>query len=174
MVDESLEEAVGRLLAQRGLTLSLAESCTGGLIGHRLTNVPGSSRYFMGGVVAYSNEAKEQALGVRHETLLRYGAVSEEVALEMAHGARHLFGTDIALGVTGIAGPSGGTHHKPVGLAFIALVAEGFEQCGRYQWRGDRLGNKENTAEEALKLLKQYLNENSPRNMGENAQSERN
>ena len=174
MVDESLEEVIGRLLVQRGLTLSLAESCTGGLIGHHLTNVPGSSHYFMGGVVAYSNEAKEQALGVEHETLLQHGAVSEEVALEMAHGARHIFGTDIALGVTGIAGPSGGTPHKPVGLAFIALVAEGFEQCKRCQWKGNRLGNKESTAKEALKLLKRYLNENSPRNMGENAQSERN
>ena len=157
MVDESLEEAIGRLLAQRGLTLSLAESCTGGLIGHRLTNVPGSSRYFMGGVAAYSNEAKEQVLGVRHKTLLQHGAVSEEVALEMAHGVRRLFGTDIALGVTGIAGPGGGTPHKPVGLVYIALVAEGFEQCERCQWEGDRVGNKESTAEEALKLLKRYL-----------------
>lgn len=157
MVDEPLEETVGRLLVQQGLTLSLAESCTGGLIGHRLTNVPGSSRYFVGSIVAYSYEAKEQALGVGHETLLQHGAVSEEVALEMAQGARRLFSTDVALGVTGIAGPGGGTPRKSVGLAFIALVAEGFERCEQHQWKGDRLKNKEQSAGTALRLLKRYL-----------------
>jgi nicotinamide-nucleotide amidase len=122
----ALEEAVGRLLAERGL--AVAESCTGGLIAHRLTNAPGSSRYFLGGVVAYANEVKERVLGVRPGTLREDGAVSREAALEMARGVRRLLGADIAISATGIAGPTGGMPEKPVGLVYVALAAEDFEQ----------------------------------------------
>ena len=153
----ALEEAVGRLLAERGLTVAVAESCTGGLIAHRLTNVPGSSRYFLGGVVAYANEVKERVLGVRSETLRRYGAVSRETALEMAREVRRLLGADIALSATGIAGPTGGTPEKPVGLVYVALAAADCEQCRRHVWQGARLHNKEQTAEAALRMLLEYL-----------------
>jgi len=152
-----LEEVVGQLLVKRGLTVAVAESCTGGLIAHRLTNVPGSSRYFLGGVVAYANEVKERVLGVSHETLGQHGAVSEETALEMAGGARLLLGADIALAVTGIAGPSGGTPEKPVGLTYVALVAKDCERCERHVWRGNRGENKEQTADAALEMLRGYL-----------------
>src|SRR5262245_47051728 len=113
--NQPLEVLVGELLKIRHLTISAAESCTGGLILHRLTNVAGSSSYVMGGVVSYSNEAKMKLLGVKPDILNQYGAVSEQVAVQMAQGARHALGTDIALSVTGIAGPSGGTETKPVG-----------------------------------------------------------
>jgi PncC family amidohydrolase len=152
-----LEEEVGELLRAKRLTLATAESCTGGLLGHLITNVPGSSAYFLGGVVAYSNEAKERLLGVRHETLMEEGAVSAAVALEMARGARALFGADLALSTTGIAGPGGGTPQKPVGLVYIALVAPDRELCERQIWGGERLENKRRSAEQALLLLKGYL-----------------
>jgi len=154
---EALEKAVGRLLREQKLTIALAESCTGGLIAHRLTNVPGSSAYLVGGVVSYANEAKERMLGVSHQTLQEHGAVSEETAREMARGVRRLLQTDVALAVTGIAGPSGGTPEKPVGLTYIALAAEGFEHCERYLWKGDRWANKEQSAEVALGMLREYL-----------------
>lgn len=155
--EPALEERVGQLLLEQGLNLALAESCTGGLIGHRITNVPGSSEYFMGGVVAYAYDAKERVLNVRHHTLYDHGAVSEETALEMARGARRLLLTDVALSVTGIAGPGGGMPEKPVGLVYIALSARDFECCERYLWSHDRLGNKEASAEAALTLLLAYL-----------------
>ncbi len=153
-----LEEKVGALLRARGLTLATAESCTGGLLGHMITNVPGSSDYFLGGVVAYSNAAKERLLGVRAETLAKEGAVSAAVALEMARGARRLFDSDLALATTGIAGPGGGTEEKPVGLVYIALVAPTRELCERHIWQGERVENKRRTAERALKLLLEHLN----------------
>jgi PncC family amidohydrolase len=153
----SVEEAIGALLTQQCLTLSTAESCTGGLLSHRITNVPGSSDYFLGGFVTYSNEAKETFLGVSHETLLSYGAVSEETAREMARGARQRMGADIAVSITGIAGPSGGTPEKPVGLVYIALSAPDAERCQRQVWHGDRTANKEQSAEAALKLIVSYL-----------------
>lgn len=158
----TLEEIVGRLLAEQGLTIAVAESCTGGLIAHRLTNVPGSSAYFMGGVVAYANEVKERVLGVSGETLSAHGAVSEETAREMARGARRLFGTDVAISSTGIAGPTGGTPQKPVGLVYVALATQGLERCERHLWRGDRLENKRRTAEAALEMLRQYLKARRP------------
>jgi PncC family amidohydrolase len=154
---EPLEKIVGQLLTEQKLTIALAESCTGGLIAHRLTNVPGSSDYFIGGVVSYANEAKERVLGVSHQTLQEHGAVSEETAREMARGVRRLFQTDVALAITGIAGPSGGTPEKPVGLTYIALAAEDLERCERYFWRGDRRANKEQSAEAALAMLCEYL-----------------
>jgi len=152
-----LAKRAGELLKEMGLTLSLAESCTGGLIAHRITNVSGSSNYFLGGVVAYSNKAKEKILGVPHEILVQYGAVSEESARAMAEGARRLFASDLALGVTGIAGPTGGTPEKPVGLVYIALAAEEEVKCERYIWKGDRLQNKAQSAEAALEMLIAYL-----------------
>lgn len=153
----TLESQVGELLGRHGLTLATAESCTGGLIAHRLTNIPGSSSYFVGGVVAYAYEAKEALLGVRRETLMQYGAVSEQVALEMARGVRQRLGADLGLSVTGIAGPGGGTPEKPVGLTYIALVGPQGERCERHTWPGDRWENKTLSAEAALRLLLTYL-----------------
>jgi PncC family amidohydrolase len=157
MSTEPLEKIVGRLLTEQKLTIALAESCTGGLIAHRLTNVPGSSAYLIGGVVSYANEAKERMLGVSHQTIQEHGAVSEETAREMSRGIRRLLQTDVALAVTGIAGPSGGTPEKPVGLTYIALAAEDLERCKKYLWQGDRWTNKEQSAEAALGMLRQYL-----------------
>jgi PncC family amidohydrolase len=151
------EEEVGALLVTRGLTLVTAESCTGGLVAHRITDVPGSSAYFLGGFVTYANEAKEGVLGVRHETLLAHGAVSEETALEMARGARQRLGADLGISTTGIAGPAGGTRDKPVGLVYVALSAPGMELCRRFVWQGDRSANKKQSAEAAMELLLSYL-----------------
>ena len=157
MQSQTLEERVGELLVRLGLTISLAESCTGGLIGHRLTNVPGSSRYFMGGVVAYDNGVKERILGVRREILAEHGAVSGETAQEMAQRARRLFNTDLALSVTGIAGPGGATPEKPIGLTHVHLSARDAEWGERHIWQGTREENKARSAEAALDLLRRYL-----------------
>jgi PncC family amidohydrolase len=153
------EEAVGKFLVRQGLTLVTAESCTGGLVSHRITNVPGSSAYYLGGFVAYANEVKEAVLGVRRETLMAHGAVSEETACEMAEGARRQTGADIGISVTGICGPTGGTPAKPVGLTYIALAAADTVRCEQYVWQGDRLVNKEQSAEAALQLIQAYLKE---------------
>jgi nicotinamide-nucleotide amidase len=130
--DEGMEETVGRLLAQRGLTLGVAESCTGGLIGHRITEVPGSSGYYLLGVVTYSDAAKRRMLGVRTETLERHGAVSEETAEEMAEGVRAAAAADLGVATTGVAGPGGGTEDKPVGTVCVALAWEGGRWSRRY------------------------------------------
>lgn len=156
-MDETLEVRAGQLLRARGLTLALAESCTGGLVAHRLTNVAGSSAYMLGGVVSYSNTAKERLLGVQSATLVAYGAVSEQTALEMARGARRLFGSHIALSVTGVAGPGGGTDAKPVGLTYVGMVAPAFEQVRRFVWDRDRAGNKSESADAALRMLVEWL-----------------
>jgi nicotinamide-nucleotide amidase len=155
----SLEQAIGALLVRDGLTLTTAESCSGGLAAHRITNVPGSSSYYLGGFIAYANEAKEALLGVRHETLLAHGAVSEETAREMASGARQRMEADLGVSITGIAGPTGGTPDKPVGLVYIALSTPEAEICERHIWQGSRLENKECSAEAALQLLLTYLQE---------------
>ena len=152
-----IAETVGQLLTQHRLTLAVAESCTGGLIGHWLTNIPGSSAYFIGGVVAYAYDAKERLLGVSHNTLYDYGAVSEPTAREMARGARRVLGTDIGISVTGIAGPGGGLPDKPVGLTWVALSAREFERAEHYVWDGGRLDNKDRSAEAALQLVLDYL-----------------
>ena len=152
-----LEKEIGDLLSQRGWSLAVAESCTGGLLGHRITNVSGSSAYFQGGVISYSNEAKERVLGVPSETLAEHGAVSKETALAMARGARRLMHTDIAVSVTGIAGPTGGTEDKPVGLVCLGLAAQDAELWERHIWTGDRTQNKELSAEAALRLLLSFL-----------------
>jgi len=135
----------------------VAESCTGGLLGHRITNVSGSSSYFRGGVISYSNEVKESILGVPEETLIEHGAVSKETAQAMAQGARRLLGTDVALSVTGIAGPTGGTTEKPVGLVYVGLAAEGTDLWEKHIWQGDRAENKQQSAQAALELLLKYL-----------------
>ena len=152
-----LEVSLGPLLLKSKLTLATAESCTGGLIGHRLTEVPGSSEYFLGGIIAYSNEIKERVLGVQPETLERHGAVSAETASEMARGARRVLGTDLAVSVTGIAGPSGGTAGKPIGLTYIAVAAADYERVERFVWDRDRSGNKQASSEAALQMLQDYL-----------------
>lgn len=146
-----------RLLTKYQQTLALAESCTGGLIAHKITNVPGASKVLMGGIVAYSDEAKKKFLGVRSTTLKQHGAASAEVAAEMAGGARKQFGTDFAIAVTGIAGPTGGTQDKPTGTVFMALA----EKSGIVvQQRLNRLGRekfKEATARQALQLLRKGI-----------------
>lgn len=149
-----LEEQVGEALKTRGLTVATAESCTGGLIASRLTDISGSSAYLLGGVVAYSNAMKMKLLSVAEQTLIDYGAVSEPTAHEMAVGARALIGTDYALSVTGIAGPGGGTDEKPVGLTYIGLAGPGgLVIVEGHVWEHDRLGNKQASADAALRLL---------------------
>lgn len=148
-----LEIQVGQALAAHGLTLATAESCTGGLIGHLLTNIPGSSSYYLGGVISYANEVKQQVLGVPVEILVLYGAVSEQTALEMARGVRVLLQADLGVAVTGIAGPGGGTPEKPVGTTWVAVSTPWGDQAQKYTWTGDRLENKAASAVAALELV---------------------
>lgn len=155
--EERLEEAVGRLLLDAKATVAVAESCTGGLVCHRLTNLPGSSAYFMHGEVVYSNEAKERLLGVPRELMAEHGAVSRPVALAMAVGMRQVAGTDLALGITGIAGPGGGTATKPVGLTFIALASGDGVICREYRFLADRDTNKLLASQKALDILRRHL-----------------
>jgi len=157
MGTDSLAQAVGELLRQRRLTLAVAESCTGGLLAAHITSIPGSSDYFTGGVIAYSYGTKERVLNVPASVLERYGAVSPETAIAMAQGVRRLLRVDLALAVTGIAGPTGGTPEKPVGLTYIALSSSEGEKCRRYVWAGDRWENRELSARAALELLQEHL-----------------
>jgi nicotinamide-nucleotide amidase len=155
--DEEIETVVVRLLTEKKKTLALAESCTGGGIANRVTNVPGASAVFLGGVVSYANDVKEKFLGVRVETLQQHGAVSEAVAREMAEGAREKFGADFAIAVTGIAGPSGGTPEKPVGTVFIALAGN-FETVVERKFNSyEREAFKQLTAQQALEMLRGRL-----------------
>ena len=151
---ETLEAAVGRGLREKGLTVAVAESCTGGLLGDRFTNVPGSSDYFLGAVVSYSNEAKMNLLGVQNDTLMEHGAVSEETASEMAQGVRQILQADIGISITGISGPDGGTPEKPVGLTFIAIDYSGDVNVKRLMFLRDRRFNKELAAQTALNLVR--------------------
>ena len=151
------EALIGDLLRSSSLTLGTAESCTGGLVGHRLTNIPGSSEYYLGGVIAYAYEAKVALLGVSWDTLHAYGAVSREVVLEMARGANKTLGTKIAVSVSGIAGPGGGMPGKPVGTTWLGLAAPDGEWAQVYCFSGDRLANKNNSAEAALNFILSYL-----------------
>jgi PncC family amidohydrolase len=154
----SLEGRIAEALWSSGKTVCTAESCTGGLIAHRLTNIPGSSAYMKGGVIAYSAFAKQQLLNVRTATMEMYGEVSTQAASEMAIGAVRLFEADYALSVTGIAGPGGGTPLKPVGLTYIALGgAGGILDIERHLWDGDRKSNKRLSANAALGLLLRRL-----------------
>jgi PncC family amidohydrolase len=156
-MSELLEITTGKLLRQRGWRLAVAESCTGGLIGHRLTNIPGSSTYYMGSITAYAYEAKVRLLGVQWAILEKYGAVSEHVVLEMARGVRRALAADVGLSVSGIAGPGGGMEKKPVGLTCFGLSAPDYEQTWQFIWKGDRIQNKEQSAEQALELLVEFL-----------------
>ena len=155
--DETLEGNIGDLLKKKKWTLAVAESCTGGLIGHRLTNVSGSSEYFLEGAVTYSNEAKQTRLGLDSALIEAHGAVSEEVATAMAEGIRHKSGSDFGLAVTGIAGPTGGTPDKPVGLTFIAVTGPQGTRCEQFRFHQDRVRNKERAAQATLNLLRLYL-----------------
>ncbi len=152
--DEEIEQVVVRLLTEKKQTLALAESCTGGGIANRVTNVPGASSVFLGGVVSYANSAKKKFLGVRTETLKRHGAVSEAAAREMAAGAREKFGADFALAVTGIAGPTGGSEDKPVGTVFIALAGASGTVVERKLNPYEREAFKQVTAQQALEMLR--------------------
>jgi nicotinamide-nucleotide amidase len=154
---EKMEEIVGLRLSVGGYTIAVAESCTGGLIAERLTDVAGSSRYFIEGVVAYSNEAKTRTLGVEPILLLEHGAVSAPVAEAMAEGIRERAGTDFGLSVTGIAGPGGGTGEKPVGLVYIALASEVLTEHRKLMIPGDRHLIRWRASQAALDLLRRRL-----------------
>lgn len=149
----SLEAQIGELLQARGLKLALAESCTGGLVGNRITDIAGSSAYFLGGLISYAYDAKVDLLGVQWETLNSKGAVSREVVLEMARGARKVLNADIAVSVSGIAGPGGAMPGKPVGTTWIGLVTNEGEWAKLFQFSGNRVQNKSQAAEAALQLL---------------------
>jgi nicotinamide-nucleotide amidase len=155
--DDEMENVVVKLLTAQKKTLALAESCTGGLIANRITDVPGASEVFLGGVVSYANPAKENFLGVRAETLAAHGAVSEEVAREMAAGARKKFGSGFAIAVTGIAGPGGGTPEKPVGTVFIALASAGGMEVKKFLNVWERSTFKQVTATQALEMLRRQV-----------------
>jgi len=150
---EGLDRAVAALLRGSGLSLALAESCSGGLISKRITDIAGSSEYFLFGAVTYANSAKMGVLGVPEELLLRHGAVSPEVAVAMASGVRDLAGSDLAIATTGIAGPDGGSREKPVGTVYIALIDGSGCLVHRYQFAGGRDEIRELTATAAMELL---------------------
>ncbi len=152
-----LAEHVGEHLMARNWRVAVAESATGGLIGHMLTQVSGSSRYFWGGIIAYDNAVKMRLLGVREETLARWGAVSAAVALEMAAGARRALGVEVAVSVTGIAGPTGATASKPVGLYYLGLATPTERWAWRHLFTGDRAANNEFASYAALRHLVEYL-----------------
>ena len=153
----NLEQELGELLRGKGLTLGVVESATGGLISHRITNVAGSSDYFKGAVIAYSNDIKVGVVGVKEATLDKYGAVSAPVAEEMAAGGRKLLGVDICLADTGIAGSGGATPGKPVGLFYLGLSHEAGTFSRQHHFHGNREQNKQSAAEAALSWLKEYL-----------------
>lgn len=163
-----LEVRIGRLLIRKGLKLAVAESCTGGLIGHRITNIPGSSDYYLGSVTAYAYEVKQRLLGVKQETLTEHGAVSRQTVIEMAHGIRACLNADflmdctVGISVSGIAGPGGSTPDKPVGLVWIGLSSKEGNHAWQFIWKGNRIQNKEHSAQAALQLLLDYLNGQLP------------
>ena len=156
-MQKPIEIQLGEALRTRGLKLATAESCTGGLIADRLTDVPGSSDYFLGGIVAYAYEAKVALLDVSWDTLRAHGAVSREVVLEMARGARKALSADLAVSVSGIAGPGGGLPDKPVGTTWLGLATPDGEWARQFVWDSDRRGNKELSAEAALQFVLDYL-----------------
>lgn len=157
MTAEDLLKNVSDQLKKQRLTIATAESCTGGLIAHTLTNVSGSSNYFDRGIVSYSNEAKMEVLGVPEDLLKKYGAVSEQVAKAMAEWVRTKSKVDVGLATTGVAGPTGGTKEKPVGLVYIAISTSKGTIVKSFQFSGDRLQNKESTCNAALQMLLDYL-----------------
>jgi len=153
-----IEKELGEILTGKNLKIAVAESCSGGLIGHRITNVPGASRYFLGDVVAYDNEVKINLLGVPREVIIKHGAVSEECARYMAEGVRKLLGADVSVATTGIAGPTGGTKEKPVGLVYMAVSYKTVE-VRKYLFKGSRLEIKNQTAENAMKFVVEVLSD---------------
>jgi len=155
--DEAMEVVVGRLLTAQGKTLAVAESCTGGLVGEKLTRVPGASAYFLGGVIGYSNEAKKSLLGVSEEVLVQHGAVSNEVALAMAEGVRERFGADLGVSTTGISGPDGGTDAKPVGLVSIGIAWEGGSHADSFVFPLDRERHRQISAQVGLDWVRRSL-----------------
>lgn len=156
-MDTSLEILLGDLLRQRGWSLATAESCTGGLLADRITDVPGSSDYFRGGIVAYAYEAKVGLLQVSWDTLRAYGAVSRETVIEMARGARIALGANIAVSISGIAGPGGGLPDKPVGTTWIGLSTTAGDWARKFVWEGDRRQNKIQSTDAALQFLLDYV-----------------
>ena len=158
--DETISSVIGKLLNQKGATVATAESCTGGLIGNVITGVSGSSAYYKGGIIAYSNELKERLLGVRHETLEQYGAVSEETAIEMARGCLAVTGADYAIATTGISGPTGATEEKPLGLVYVAIASREEVVCNRYVFTTTRQQHQQRTANQALFDLYKQLTKN--------------
>ena len=157
-MSETLETKIGILLRSRGLKIATAESCTGGLVADRITDIPGSSDYFVGGVIAYAYEAKVALLHVSWDTLRAHGAVSRETVIEMARGVRTALGADIGISVSGIAGPGGGMPDKPVGTTWIGLSAREGDWTRKFVWIGDRIANKEASAQAALQFGLDYLN----------------
>jgi len=169
MEGSPLEAQIGPLLRQRGLKLAVAESCTGGLVGHRITNIPGASEYYLGSITAYAYQAKRVLLHVNPESLLKFGAVSREVSLQMAYGVRRAFtssdipiGQVVGLSVTGIAGPGGGSQEKPVGRTWIGLSTSEGDWAWKFDWESDRIGNKLLSAGQVLRLTMDYLTDNLP------------
>ena len=157
MIDEQTLKIVSDFLKQKKLTVATAESCSGGLIAHSLTNISGSSDYFERGIVSYSNEAKIELLDVPEDLIVKYGAVSEQVAKAMAEGIRVKSNVDIGISTTGIAGPTGGTIEKPVGLVYISVSASDKTILQKFQFSEDRLQNKESTCNAALQMLLDFL-----------------
>jgi nicotinamide-nucleotide amidase len=157
LIDENILLKVSNLLKEKKLTIATAESCTGGLIAHALTNISGSSNYFDRGIVSYSNKAKEELLDVPENLIKEHGAVSEQVANAMAQGIRLKSKVDIGLATTGIAGPSGGTKEKPVGLVYIAISTSKNSEARQFHFSGNRIQNKELTCNAALWILLDYL-----------------
>jgi len=155
--DEKLEKVIGELLYKKGSTLSIAESCTGGMIAHLITSIPGSSRYFTGSVVAYSNEIKEKMLGVKKKSLASFGAVSEQVVTEMAAGALKHFGTDYSIATSGIAGPDGGTDEKPVGLVWISVASSDRIITEKFHFGNQRDTNIQKASLTALNMLRKLI-----------------
>jgi len=153
LIDEELLTKVSVLLKDKKLTIATAESCTGGLIAHTITNFSGSSEYFLRGIVSYSNKAKVDLLNVSEESLKQYGAVSKQVAREMVEGIKNNSNVDIGISTTGIAGPTGGTKEKPVGLVYIGVAINDKTIIKKFEFKGNRLENKENTCNAALKIL---------------------
>ncbi|HJL74809.1 MAG TPA: CinA family nicotinamide mononucleotide deamidase-related protein [Candidatus Marinimicrobia bacterium] len=155
--NQSLEDIIGQLLIEKRLSIAVAESCTGGLVCHRMTNISGSSDYFLGGIVSYSNDVKEKNLGVSNKILRMFGAVSAETAIEMAKNVRSKLGSDLGLSLTGIAGPKGGTDEKPVGLTYVALASENDTIVKEFRFLTDRILNKNASSQVALNMVRLYL-----------------
>ena len=155
--DDTLESITGQLLIEKDMTVAVAESCTGGLLNHYFTSVSGSSKYMKGGVVAYSNEIKRDILGVQKKTLAKFGAVSEETAIELAVGIRQKYSSSIGISVTGIAGPTGGTHEKPVGLVFIGYSKKNYDFVKKYLFHGDRKAINYRTTKVAIDIVRREL-----------------